>query len=119
MRPRSSRSMGSRPGARSGGPWPLARWRAGLRVVGADAVERLACRSGFFAARREVDHLLPRIRGPLEVLLAERTHDADVQHRLCVFRIDREGVLELLERLVGVVLVVVRDAEIGADVDVL
>src|SRR4029450_8506830 len=38
----------------------------------------------FRAVGRERDHLLPRFRGAIEILLAERADDADVQQRLRV-----------------------------------
>src|SRR5436190_5437916 len=69
--------------------------------------------------RREIDDLLPRLGGALQILLAERPHDADVEQRLDVFRIERERFVELRERFVGLIRVVVGDAEIGAHVDVI
>src|SRR6266851_7473475 len=120
--------------ARTRGP---RRWRAGRTVAGASSRTRLA-RAGWRAGRvrrlhavkrtfgglslgsvgRERDDLPPRLGGAVEVLLAECLHDADVQQRLGVLRIDLEGTLELLERLVGLVRIVVADPEVGAHVDV-
>src|SRR6266850_6196321 len=42
----------------------------------------------FRTLRRELDHLLPRVRRALQILLAERFHDAEIQQRLRVLRID-------------------------------
>ena len=62
-----------------------------------------ACRAAraSWRAGRDLEHLLPRLGGALEILLAERAHDADVQQRLGVRRIDRERSVELRERPSG------------------
>ena len=73
----------------------------------------------FGAVGRGGDHLLPGGARAGEVLLAEGLDDAHVQHGLGVRRIDRQRLLELLDRLVGLVRVVVGDAEVGRDVGVL
>ena len=57
-------------------------------------------------------------RGPLEIVFPERAHDADVQQRFGVTRVDRQRAVELLERAIGLVHVVVADAEIRAGADV-
>ena len=87
-------------------------------VRGLDAFERLRRRARLLGSGRDGQHALPRLGGPLEVLLAEGADDAHVQQRLGVLRIDHEGAVELRERLVRLVHVVVRDAEVGAGVDV-
>jgi hypothetical protein len=60
----------------------------------------LLCRLRFRRARRELDDLLPCVRGTLQVTLAECQHDAFVEQRLRVLRIDLQRILELLERIV-------------------
>src|SRR4029453_5003418 len=65
------------------------------------------------------DHLLPRLRGAVEILLAECADDADVQQRLRVLGIELERLLELGQGFGGLVGVVVADTGIGAHVDVL
>ena len=67
------------------------------------AVERALGRLPFGAVGRELDHLLPGLRRAVEILLAERLHDADVQQRLGVLRIELQRLVELLERLVRLV----------------
>ncbi len=74
---------------------------------------------GFFAVRSDLDDALPRLRGAFEILFTPRAHDADVQQRLGMFRVECERPLELLEGAIGLVGVVVGDAEIGAGIDVL
>src|SRR5688572_9518673 len=86
---------------------------------GPNALEALLGTRGFFAVRRNLDDALPRLGGTFEILLPPGAHDADIQQRLRVLRVECEGPLELFERPVGLVRVVIRDPEIGADVDVL
>ena len=74
---------------------------AGVRRL--QAVERALRRLPFGAVRRDRHHLLPRRVGAVEILLAERLHDADVQQRLGVLRIELERLVELRERLVRLV----------------
>ena len=88
-----------------------------MRGLQASSARFAACPSGLSGASSM--HLLPRAVGPGQVLLAERAHDALVQQRLRVLGIDASAIVELRERLVGLVRVVVADAEVGADVDVL
>ena len=92
------------------------RRRPGAPTCRLSSARLAACPSG--TVGRDLHHLLPRLRRAVEILLAERLHDADVQQRLRVLRIELQRVLELRERLVRLVRVVVADAEIGADVDV-
>ena len=68
-----------------------------------DAFERAARRLPLGAVGRQLDDLLPLRRRGLQILLAEREHDALVQQRLRVLRIDLQRLLELRERLVGLV----------------
>ena len=84
-----------------------------------DAFEPLLRARRFLAVRRDLDDALPRLRGAFEILLAPGADDADVQQRLRVLGIDRQRLLELLQRAVGLIGVVVGDPEVGADVDVL
>src|SRR5687768_13391104 len=93
-------------------------WRAatGRGMRRADPLEPLPGARRLLAVGCDFDDTLPRPRRPLEVLLAPRANDADVQQRLRMLRIDGERFLELRERLVGLVGVVVRDPEIGTDV---
>ena len=56
------------------------------------------------AVGRQLDDLLPLGRRRLQVLFAEREHDALVEQRLGVLRVDRERSLELRQRLIGLVL---------------
>ena len=55
---------------------------------GLETVERPLRRLPFRAVRRQLDDLLPRGLGARQILLAERTHDTDVQQCLRVFGID-------------------------------
>jgi hypothetical protein len=89
------------------------------RVSRLQAVERALGRLTFGTVGREGDDLLPGLRGALEILLAECPDDTEVQQRLRVLRIDFQRLLELRERLVGLIRVVVTDAQIGADIDVI
>ena len=86
-----------------------------VSVGGREAVERLPGLPAFQALRRDLDEPLPDLGGALEILLAECAHDAQVQQRLRVLRIDLQRVLELLDRQIWLVVVVVAHAEIGAD----
>ena len=85
----------------------------------AKAGERLPGSLAFRRIRRKIDDALPRLRRPIEILLAERADDPDVQQRLGVIRIELERPVELGQRDVRLVHVVVADPEIRADVDVL
>ena len=77
-------------------------WRIGRRAARPSgcALRRpsSACcaRSAFRRSGASSTHPLPRLRRALEILLAERADDADVQQRLGVARIDRQRALELL-----------------------
>ncbi len=86
---------------------------------GAEAVQRLLRRARFLRRWGDHEDLLPHLRRPLEILLAEGAHDAHVQERLRVSGIDRERAIELGECAVRLVHVVVGDAQVGAGVDVL
>src|SRR5579864_7597368 len=61
-----------------------ARRHAGM--CGLQAVERALGGGGLLRSRSNLEHLLPRVGGALEILLAERLDDADVQKGLCVLR---------------------------------
>src|SRR5688572_26946701 len=76
------------------------RGRALLRVGGRHALEGAPRGLPFGALGRERDDLLPRFRRPGEILLAERHHDALVEQRLRVRRVDLQRVVELLERAI-------------------
>src|SRR5258708_18018279 len=86
---------------------------------GAEAVERLSRGAGFLRRRRDYEHLLPDFGGALEILFPERADAADVQQRFPMTGIDAQRPVELCERAIRLVHVVVRDAEVGAAVDVL
>ena len=66
------------------------------RVRRLQAVERALRGLPFRAVGRELDHLLPGLGRAVEILLAERLHDADVQQRLRVLGIELERAVELL-----------------------
>ena len=66
-------------------------------------------------ARRTRCHALT---GAIEIVLRVGPHDADVQQRLAVPRLDCQRPVELRQRTVRLVHVVVADAEVGAGVDV-
>ena len=84
------------------------------------AVERALGGLPFGAVRRERrPPAATPASAPSRSCLPNALHDADVQQRLGVLRIELQRVVELLERLVRLVRVVVADAEVGADVDVL
>src|SRR5205814_9286033 len=55
---------------------------------GLQAVERAFGRLRFGRARRELDDLLPRLGRALQILLAERSDDSDVEQRLHVLGIE-------------------------------
>ena len=104
-----------------------AAWRAGAPPAGA---ARLGMRrthrldhplggAALGALGRDVHDLLPDRRGAGQILLPEGAHDADVQHGLGVLRLDLQRALELRQRPIGLVGVVVADPEVGRDVDVL
>ena len=90
---------------------------SGMRVLaGLRAPFLAACPSGESGERATTcSHAFA---APAQVLLAEGADDADVQQRLGVLRIDRQRLLELRDRAVGLVRVVVRHAEVGRDVRV-
>src|SRR5579872_3101748 len=98
------------------GPWG----RRGARrwVGGSNGVERALRRLTLRAVGRDLHHLLPRLQRAVEILLAKGFHDAHVEQRLHVFRIERQRMLELFERLIRLIRVVVAHAEIGADIDI-
>ena len=54
----------------------------------------------------------------LQVLLAKRPHDSNIEHSLGVFRIDLQRMLELLQCEVYLLVVVIAHTQIGADVHV-
>ena len=81
---------------------------------GREAFERLPRLPALGAFGRDLDEPAPDLRGTLEILLAERAHDAHVQQRLGVLRIDLQRMLELLDGEVGLVVVVVAHAQVGA-----
>ena len=93
---------------------PLRRPASGMRRP--DAFEALFRARRFLAVRRHLDHALPRLRGAFEILLAPGADDADVEQRLRMCGIDRQRPLELLQRAVRLIGVVVGDPEVGADV---
>src|SRR5262249_33258362 len=78
------------------------------------AVERSLRRLRLGAVGGELNDLLPGFLGAGEILFAERFYDPDVQQRLGVLRINLQRVRKLLERLVGLIRVVVANAEIRA-----
>ena len=82
------------------------------------AVERLPGALSLGRVRRVIDDTLPGLRGAVEIVLAERPHDAEIEQGLGVARIDGERAIELLERAIRLVHVVVADAEVGARADV-
>ena len=92
------------------------RRRAGMS--GLQALERTLGRLSFGTVGCDLRDLLPRLGRALEIPLAVRLDDAEVQQRLGVLRIELQRVLELRQRFVRLVRVVVADAEVGADVDV-
>ncbi len=92
--------------------------RRRFRVSGSQAVEPLLRARGLVAAGSHFDHALPGLRGAFEVLFAARPHDADVEQRLGVRRLERQRPVELLECAIRLVHVVVGDPEVGAGVDV-
>ena len=85
---------------------------------GFQPVETLLRAAAFLARRRDRNDALPRLGRAREILLAERADDALVEQRLEMRRIELERVVELRERPVGLLRVVVGHGEIGADVDV-
>ena len=93
------------------------RRRGRMRVL--QAFERFLRGLSFGTVRCERHDLLPRCRGAVEILLAERLDDAQVEQRLGVLGIDRQRMLELLDRAIRLVRVVVGHAQIGRDVGVL
>ena len=84
------------------------RGRGSSRMRGPQALERALGGLPFGAFGRNLDHLLPRLLGTVQILLAEGAHDADVQQRLRVLRVDLQRLVELLQRPVRLVRVVVR-----------
>ena len=78
--------------ARGAGQTGASRIRAlaspGAGVRRAQAVERALGGLPFRAVRRDRDDLLPGLRRAVEILLAERPHDADVQQRLGMLGIE-------------------------------
>ena len=70
-------------------------WRRALR--GGNSLSP-AARPAFGRAGRELHDLLPYLGGALQIALAEREHDAFVEQRLGVLRIDAQREFELLER---------------------
>src|SRR5580700_10952350 len=118
-----SRAPASRSGPASGGGATsrtrlLCRAAADATMRGLHAIERTLGGLPFGAVRRQLDHLLPGLDRAVQILLAEGSDDADVQQGLDVIGIELERMLELLERLVRLVGVVVTDAEVRADIDV-
>src|SRR5688572_16708183 len=96
-------------------------WGGGRRSSGmsrAQAVERALCRLPFGSLRRDLQHLLPGLFRAVEILLAEGAHEAEIQPGLGVFRVRLDRSLELLERAIGLVRVVVRHRQLGAHPDV-
>src|SRR5262249_44416304 len=91
-------------------------WAAGVRR--AQAVERTLGGVGFGRARRDLDQLIPRFFSGGEILLAESSNDTKVQQSLRVLRVNLQRMRELLDRFVRLVDVVVADAQVRADVDV-
>ena len=73
---------------------------------------------GLLAVRVELDHLLPRGGRAGQILLAVGLHDAQVQQGLGVLRVERSESSNCADGAIGLVGVVVADAQIGADVDV-
>src|SRR4051794_20546568 len=61
---------------------------AEVLVRGAHAVERLLCGARLLGVGRDPENLLPGRRRAVQVLLAERAHDALVEERLGVARVD-------------------------------
>ncbi len=119
-------SRGSRTAA--AGPWSQFDEPPGLAaappppgggVRGSNAFEALLGARGFLAVRRHVDDALPCLGGAFEILFAPRANDADVQQRFRMRRIERQRAVELFQRPVGLIGVVVGDPEIGAGVHVL
>src|SRR5206468_7644784 len=76
---------------------------AGARAPGVgrlQAVERASRRLRFRRTRRDPDHILPRFRRPLQILLAERLDDAEVEQRFRVLRVKFQRGRKLRQRLV-------------------
>ena len=72
--------------------WLIATFRMRRR----EAVERLLGLPAFRTLRRHLDEPPPDFGRALQILLAERADDAEVQQRLGVRRIDLQRMLELL-----------------------
>src|SRR5206468_1908047 len=99
--------------------WRLRCGRTTGPMRGAQTIESFSGNFGFLGVRTELDHALPRLLGAVEVLLAEGANDADIQERLRVLRIDRERSIELRQRAIRLVRVVIRNSEIRAGIHVL
>src|SRR5438445_3413575 len=82
-------------------------------------VERTLGGMPFMTVGRDRYHLLPRLLGAFQIVLAESLHNAEIQNRLDVLRVELQRSLELGQRLVRLVRVIVRHTEVRAGVDVL
>src|SRR4051812_15342183 len=91
-------------------------WCAGRAVRRLQRVERALRGLTFRAVRVDRDDLFPGRGRACKILLAEGFDDAEVQQRLRMLRIEFERRVESCERFVGLVRVVIADAEVGAQV---
>ena len=84
----------------------------------AKAVEPFLRDRGFGAGRCDVEHALPGLLSPVEILLGERANNADIEKCFRLLRIDGQRLVELRERPIGLIGIVVRNPQIGAGVHV-
>src|SRR5947207_14718003 len=84
---------------------------ADVSVRRRQAVERLFGLLAFRALRGHLHELLPRFGGALEIFFTERPDDPEIQQCLGVVRVDLQGMLKLRDGAIGVLVVVVADAE--------
>src|SRR4029453_17666987 len=114
-RPRQASAGGPRavqPGSR------ITRSRTRVRVRRGNPVQGATRGLTFWTVRRQLDDLLPLSRRTFQILFTERQHDALVEQRLRVRGADLQRSLELRQRLIRLVAVVVAHAEIRAGVGV-
>ena len=86
---------------------------------GAQPFETLLGALAFLAVGRERDDPLPGLFSAAKIPLSEREHDALVEERLYVSRVQAQRYVELRERAIDLVRVVVADAQVRARVHVL
>ena len=79
------------------------------------SVQPLLGASSFFTGRRDRHDPLPRFGGAFQILLAERADDALIEQGLEMRGIELERVVELRERPVRLLRVVVRHGKVGTN----